>query len=66
MKELSNVQEIIITEILEVEERLATIRNRIETLQEYGVGDSISRSIGKIYYLLGKYSELVKTKNNEQ
>lgn len=62
MKELSNVQETLIAEILEVEERLANIRKRVETLQDYGVGDSISMSVGKIYYLLGRYSELIKTK----
>ena len=65
MKELSIVQETLIAEILEVEERLANIRKRVETLQDYGVGDSVSRSVGKIYYLLGRYSELIKTKNNE-
>ena len=65
MKESSNVQETLVAEILEVEERLANIRKRVETLQDYGVGGSVSMSIGKIYYLLGRYSELIKTKNNE-
>lgn len=65
MKELSIVQETLIAEILEVEERLANIRKRVENLQDYGVGDSVSRSVGKIYFLLGRYSELIKTKNNE-
>lgn len=65
MKELSNVQETLIAEILEVEERLANIRKRVENLQNYGVGDLVSRSVGKIYFLLGRYSELIKTKNNE-
>ena len=37
MKELSNVRETLIAEILEVEERLANIRKRVETLQDYGV-----------------------------
>ena len=65
MKELNNVQETLITEILEVEGRLVILRKRVENLEEYGVGDSFSRSVGKIYYLLGKYSELLKVKDNE-
>lgn len=57
-------RETLISELLEVEKRLALIRKRVKNIEEIGVGDSVFRSIGKIYYLLGKYSELYK--NYEQ
>lgn len=60
IKEFEIVQDTLLSEIIEVEERLALLKNRVTNSHEIGVGDETIRSIGKIYTLIGKYQILSK------
>ena len=59
-EEFDSVQETLLSEIEELEQRLALLKKRVTNKDLIGVGDVITTCIGNINVLIGKYQILSK------
>jgi len=59
-EEFGIVQETLLSEIEEVEQRLALLKKRVTNKELIGVGDSITTCVGNVNVLIGKYQILSK------
>lgn len=59
-EEFDIVQKTLLSEIEELEQRLALLKKRVTNKDHIGVGDAITTLIGNINVLVGKYQILSK------
>lgn len=59
-EEFDIVQETLLSEIEELEQRLTLLKTRVTNKDLIGMGDSITTQIGNINVLIGKYQILSK------